>query len=80
MASTSLSLGKHWEAFIRAKVESGRFGSASEVIRAALRTLENEEKRLEALCSHLAEGEAEADRGEFVEGFSMEKVRADADR
>ena len=33
MASTSFSLGDHWEVFIRREVESGRYGSASEVVR-----------------------------------------------
>lgn len=78
MASTSLTLGSHWEAFIRAEVESGRYGSASEVVRAALRELEDRGKRLEALRAHLAEGAAQAARGEFVEDFSVEDVLARA--
>ena len=80
MATTSLSLGKHWETFIRAKVESGCYGSASEVVRDALRMLEKQDKRLEALQAHLAEGAAQADRGEFIDDFSLEKVVAKADR
>ena len=78
MASTSLTLGSHWEAFIRAEVESGRYGSASEVVRAALRELEDRGKRLEALRAHLAEGAAQAASGEFVEDFSVEDVMARA--
>ena len=78
MASTSLTLGSHWEAFIRAEVESGRYGSASEVVRAALRELEDRGKRLEALRVHLAEGAEQAARGEFIEDFSVEDVMARA--
>ena len=40
MATTSLSLGKHWEVFICNEIDSGRYGSASEVVRDALHTLE----------------------------------------
>lgn len=80
MATTSLSLGRHWEAFIRAEVESGRYGSASEVVRDALRALEDRKQRLDALRAHLAEGAAESARGDYVKDFSMAKVARDADR
>lgn len=79
MATTSLSLGSHWEGFIRGQVESGRYGSASEVVRAALRELEERQSRLAALRAHLDQGAAEADRGDFVDGFSMDAVIATAD-
>ncbi|MET0547500.1 MAG: type II toxin-antitoxin system ParD family antitoxin [Caulobacterales bacterium] len=80
MASTSLTLGTHWEDFIRREVESGRYASASEVVRAALRELEERQKKIEALRAHLAEGVAQADRGEFVEPFTVDELieRAEA--
>lgn len=74
MATTSLSLGSHWEGFIREEVSSGRYGSASEVVRDALRALEDRKVRLEALRSHLAEGALQASCGEFVEDFSVERL------
>lgn len=79
MATTSLSLGEHWEVFIRNEVASGRYGSASEVVRDALRTMEAREARLAALRAHLNEGAAQAQRGEFVEGYSLDRLVTEAD-
>ena len=61
MATTSLSLGGHWEEFIKQEIGCGRFSTASEVVRAALRELEDRSKRREALRAHLAEGAGRAD-------------------
>ena len=55
--NTSISLGDHFESFISKKVGSGRYHSASEVIREGLRLMEQEEKRIEALRSALEIGE-----------------------
>ena len=55
--NTSISLGDHFESFISKKVGSGRYHSASEVVRAGLRLLEQEERKLEALKSALDAGE-----------------------
>lgn len=72
MANTSITLGQYWEKFIKNEVDSGRYGSASEVVRDALRQLEERHGKLTALRGHLAEGAAQAARGEFVKGFSVE--------
>jgi len=74
MATTSLSLGGHWEEFIKREIKSGRYSTASEVVRDALRELEDRGKRLEALRAHLAEGVGQAARKDFVEGFDIESV------
>lgn len=55
--NTSISLGDHFENFISKKVGSGRYHSASEVIRDGLRLLEQEERKVEALKSALELGE-----------------------
>lgn len=66
MATTSLSLGEHWEVFIKNEIASGRYGSASEVVRDALRSLEERKAKLDALRSHLSQGALQAQQGEFV--------------
>lgn len=53
----SVSLGDHFETFITSQVESGRYGSASDVIRASLKMLEEHEVRVEALQYALMAGE-----------------------
>lgn len=55
--NTSVSLGEHFDEFIAAQVESARHGSASEVVRAGLRLLESNERKLEALRGALVAGE-----------------------
>ena len=55
--NTSVSLGDHFEAFIAHQIEVGRYGSASEIVRAGLRLLEDNENKLAALRRMLSEGE-----------------------
>ncbi|WP_193045221.1 type II toxin-antitoxin system ParD family antitoxin [Mycolicibacterium baixiangningiae] len=55
--NTSFSLDTHFNEFIEGEVASGRYGSASEVVRAALRLLEDRETRLDALRQALGRGE-----------------------
>lgn len=69
--NTSVSLSDHFVAFIEAKVREGRYGSASEVIRAGLRLLEEEEDRYAELRAAIEEGE----RSGFIEDFDFETLR-----
>jgi antitoxin ParD1/3/4 len=55
---TSFSLGDHFAKFVEAQVSEGRYDNASDVMRAALRLLEEREARLNALRAALIEGEA----------------------
>ncbi len=55
--NTSILLGQHFEDFISAEVSSGRYSSASEVVRTALRLLEEEESKKKMLNKALAIGE-----------------------
>lgn len=79
MATTSLSLGEHWEVFIKNEISSGRYGSASEVVRDALRAMEERKSKLEALRALLSEGASQAKNGEFVDDFSMDSLINDLD-
>ena len=55
--NTSITLGEHFDTFIAEQLKSGRYSSASEVVRAGLRMLEDSEAKLEALRNLLIEGE-----------------------
>lgn len=78
MATTSLSLGPHWEGFIRDQIESGRFASASEVVRAALRELEDQSSKRDALKAHLQQGIDQAERGDVLEDATADSLASDA--
>ncbi|RYE50938.1 MAG: type II toxin-antitoxin system ParD family antitoxin [Sphingobacteriales bacterium] len=63
--NTSVLIGEHFEKFISKEVSSGKYGSASEVVRTALRMLESEEEKKSALLKALARGE----KSKRVENF-----------
>lgn len=56
--TTSVTLGSQQEIFLANMVASGRYGSASEVVRSALRLLESEESYLQSLRQEITAGEA----------------------
>jgi antitoxin ParD1/3/4 len=55
--NTSIVLGDHFDQFISAQLQNGRYGSASEVVRQGLRLLEEHEQKVAALRQALIEGE-----------------------
>lgn len=55
--NTSITLGEHFTDFVDHQLENGRYGSASEVVRAGLRLLEEHEVKLANLRAALIEGE-----------------------
>lgn len=60
---TSITLGEHFEGFIKEQLATGRYGNASEVMRASLRLLEEHEGKVEALRRALTDGEQSGDAG-----------------
>ncbi|MGV8912834.1 MAG: type II toxin-antitoxin system ParD family antitoxin [Rhodoglobus sp.] len=63
--NTSISLDDHFARFLSSEVETGRYRSASEVVRAALRLLEDQETHVAALRASLIEGEESGAPEEF---------------
>lgn len=70
--NTSVSLGSHFDDFIKSQVTSGRYGSVSEVIRAGLRKLEDDERKLETLRALIEEGKASGTAEYSYDGLMQE--------
>jgi antitoxin ParD1/3/4 len=66
--NTSILLGDYFDSFINNQVKSGKYTSASEVIRAALRMFEQEENKKAELVKALIKGE----KSGFVENFDRD--------
>ncbi len=67
--NTSILLGDYFDNFISQQIKSGKFSSASEVVRAALRMFEYEESKKSELINELKKGE----KSGFVENFDRKK-------
>lgn len=76
---TSVALGNHFEEFIKEQLESGRFNNVSEVVRAGLRLLEDEEKlrqiRYTELKTAIQEGIDSEDAGGLEEVIARNRAR-----
>jgi antitoxin ParD1/3/4 len=75
MPTRNVNLTDELDRFVLAKVESGRYENASEVVRAALRTLEAEEQRYELKLAALRRAIDAGDASGVAEGNSFVRVR-----
>ena len=73
--STSISLGDHFASFVDAQVQSGRYGSVSDVVRAGLRLLEEHEAKVRALQAALIAGEDSGEPAPFDEEGFLKRMR-----
>jgi antitoxin ParD1/3/4 len=75
MPTRNVNLTDELDSFVLAKIESGRYENASEVVRAALRTLEREEQQFEAKITAMRNAIDKGDASGVAEGNSFERVR-----
>lgn len=74
--NTSITLGDHFAEFIEDQIAAGRFDSTSEMVRAGLRLLEEQEMKVAALRAALIEGEQSGPtRPLDIDAFIAEKKR-----
>jgi len=74
--NTSVLLGDHFADFVDAQVGSGRYGSASDVVRAGLRLLESHDLQLRALQDALKAGEASGEPRPFNNEAFLARVQS----
>lgn len=71
--NTSVTLGEHFDDFVNQKIAEGRFQSVSEVVRAGLRRLEEDEAKLQALRVKLKAGK----KSPLIEDFDPQQFLAE---
>lgn len=76
MKTTSVALGSYFENFIATTIKTGRYNNASEVIRAGLRMLEENEKRILELSAAIREGEESGRYEDFDPVKHLKELKA----
>lgn len=73
--NTSITLGNHFEEIIQKSINSGRYASASEVVRAGLRLVEKEESKVVALREAIEAGENSGYIKDFERGNHLAEIK-----
>jgi antitoxin ParD1/3/4 len=76
--NTSVTLGEHFERFTAQQIEDGRYESKSDVVRAAMRLLEEHEQKVVALRQALIDGEQSGEPVPFSMKAIIEEAREEA--
>ena len=74
--NTSISIGDYFDNFIQGSISAGRYKNASEVVRAGLRLLEEEENKMMALRAAIQEGIESGITHDFNPESHLEKLKA----
>ena len=74
--NTSVSLGGYFDNFIKSRISTGRFKNASEVVRAGLRLLEEEENKVVALKNAIQDGIESGIAYDFEQKKHLESLKA----
>jgi antitoxin ParD1/3/4 len=74
--NTSVSLGTHFASFIDTQVQGGRYGTATDVVRAGLRLLEEHEAKVKALQDSLRAGLESGEPRPFDSDAFLARMRA----
>ena len=76
MTETSISLDDHFINFVEKQVQAGRYATASDVVRAGLRLLEDQEAKLKALQQALLAGEESSQPAPFENTAFLKRMRS----
>jgi len=74
--NTSISIGTYFDSFIQSRISAGRYKNASEVVRAGLRLLEEEENKIIALREAIQEGIKSGIAYDFNPESHLEELKA----
>jgi antitoxin ParD1/3/4 len=74
--NTSISLGEYFDSFIQSRISEGQYKNASEVVRAGLRLLEEEENKMILLKEAIQEGLDSGIAHDFNADTHLEKLKA----